>query len=151
MSNAGFKVARDPRAGITPDAVGLAREGRAIRFDGTPYAVTSQAATDALNPFVTGGVLIGAQAGQPLEIASAGYAIGTVVNVRVASSVTAGARLRPAFNADAALNDRFASVDVTALPSAAGTYYTYGRALRDGTTGSIVPMVIFPEKTVVEA
>lgn len=147
--NSGFMIARDPRTERLSGDVAEGKEGRAIRMDGSPYAVTSQAVTDALNPFTVGGLCIAAQGGQPAEVASCGYSVGNVVEVIAAGAILAGERVRPAYNADAALNDRFAGLDATALPGGAGTYYTWGRALAAAGTGDRVKIVLFPEETIV--
>lgn len=145
----GFMIPRDPRGKVATGDL-IAREGRAVSLAGAAYAVTSQAATDALNPFLSGGALIAANEGQPVEVASVSYALGKVVRVISAGAVVAGERVRPAYNADAALNDRFAGVGATALPVGAGTYWTWGRALTAASgAGAIVEVCIFPEETIV--
>lgn len=150
---------RDRRATLpATDVTDAAFEGRARKLDGTAYAITSQAATDALNPFETGGVCIGASEGQPLEIVGPGNTAGTrsgigyVVRGVAAGAIGVGEYVRPAHNADAALNDRFASTETTALPEAAGTYWTLGVATTAAAAaGDEVDFVIFPVAHVVEA
>jgi hypothetical protein len=138
------------RRGEANANVDRAREARAIRFAGTAYAVTSQAATDALNPFTVGGTLIAVNEGQPLEIVSPVDNIGKVVEVRAGDTTVVGDFLRPAFNADAALVDRYVSVAEAALPSAAGSYWTTHVAIEAGAAGDLVKAVIFPVLHVVE-
>jgi hypothetical protein len=149
---------RDRRATVPATPVtDAALEGRARKLDGTAYAITSQAATDALNPFATGGICIAANEGQPLEIVGPGNTaalpsgIGYVVRAIAAGVVGVGQFVRPAYNADAALNDRLASVTTTALPTAAGTYWTLGIATTAAAAaGDEFDLVIFPVAHIVE-
>jgi hypothetical protein len=129
---------------------GEARNGRAIRYDGTAYAVTSQAATDALNPWATGGHLRGTQereTGADLSIFTPNT--GYIVRGIAAGNIAIGEAVRPAYNADAALNDRYASVVATALPGSAGTYFTTGRALTAAAAGGEFWFQLTVERTVV--
>lgn len=149
---------RDRRATVPAiDVTDAAFEGRARKLDGTAYAITSQAATDALNPFATGGICIAASEGQPLEIVSAGNTAGTrsgigfCVRAIAAGAISVGDAVRPAYNADAALNDRLASVATTALPETAGTYWTIGYATSAAAAaGDEFDLVIYPAAIVVE-
>lgn len=123
------------RPTVSATVPGEARNGRAIRYDGAAYAQTSQAATDALVPWATGGVLRGAQEVGNGTAQLSIFTPDTRCHVRVisAGAIAVGEFVRPAYNADAALNDRFASIVATALPVAAGLYWTTGVALTAAT------------------
>ncbi len=114
------------------------REGRAIAYDGTSYADTDQATTDALFPDAAGGVCI--------QAVDEGEAIGIhlpdsqeLIEVHIGSGgCSAGDMLRPEWSAEDDEIDRFVSADEVALPEAAGTYFTTHVALEDGDEGDFV-------------
>jgi hypothetical protein len=124
---------------VAASDVPIGRQGRAIRWNGATYAATSQAATDALDPIETGGVLIAeGDTGAPLSIVGIDSA-GARIEVRAGTGgVAVGDLLRPEYSANAANVDRFVSTSEVPLPTDAGTYHTWLVALTAGAAGALV-------------
>jgi hypothetical protein len=127
------------RSVVAASDVPIGRQGRAIRWNGATYAATSQAATDALDPIATGGVLIAeADTGAPLSIVGIHSAGAEVEVIAGAGGVAVGDLLRPEYSANAANVDRFVSISEAALPATEGVYYTWLVALTAGAAGAPV-------------
>ena len=124
------------RSTVAAADVSIGYQGRAVRFDGSPYATTSQAATDALNPIATGGLLIAEnEAGFALGIVGI-HSAGEVVTCKAGTGgVAVGDLCRPEYSATAANADRLLSLAQSGLPGAPGTYYTWGVALTAAAAG----------------
>lgn len=140
---ASWTLTPDRRGELNAD-VGPEFVGRARRFNGESYAVTSQAATDALNPFTRGGTLVADNEGQPLALISPRDNVGREVEVVAGDTVVVGDFLRPQFSADAAEIDRYVSVTEEALPTAAGSYWTTHIAITAGAVNTPVKAIVFP-------
>ena len=138
------------RRGELNDDVGSEFVGRARAFDGDAYAVTSQAATDALTPFTAGGTLLADNEGQPLALISPRGNVGIDIEVIAGDTVVVGDLLRPQYSADATEVDRYVSVAEAALPTAAGTYWTTHVAITAGSANDTVKAIVFPIRHVVE-